>query len=73
MTRVRTIAVLLGLGAAVLLGASTALPASPRQIPQPRSGDGLPFTGVDLLLIVAGVLVLLAVGAVARRIGPART
>jgi hypothetical protein len=115
MRRVRTTAVLLGIGAALLLGASPALSATPRQIyndyvahghlthhysradlqralqstmlkgyshghtagfqdaiQSPPSHGGLPFTGVDLGLITAGALLLLAFGAALRRFARAR-
>lgn len=37
-----------------------------------KSGGGLPFTGLDLTLLAAGGAVLLAAGAVLRKLGRAR-
>jgi hypothetical protein len=114
MRRVRTIAGLLGVGAVLLLGASPALSATPRQIyndyvahghlthhysqadmqrayastllkgyshghhngfhhmiPPPPT-PGLPFTGMDLGLITAGAMLLLAFGAALRRFARAK-
>lgn len=118
MTRVRLIGVLLGSCAVLLLGASTALAASPRQIYNDYVTHGrlthhyskadleralqstllkgythghgpgmktqiqtqvpskpqatLPFTGMDLGLITAGALLLLALGAGLRRFARSR-
>ncbi len=119
MTRVRMTGVLLGICGALLLGASTAGAATPRQIyndyvqhgrlthhyskadlqralsstllkgyshnhgpgftphikihfPPVKTHGGLPFTGMDLGLITAGAIMLLALGAGLRRFARAR-
>ena len=119
MRRIRATGALLGVCGALLLGASTAGAATPRQIyndyvqhgrlthhyskadlqralqstllkgythghgpgmkthikihvPLPKTHGGLPFTGMDLGLITAGAILLLAFGASLRRMARAR-
>ncbi len=119
MRRVRTTAVLLAICGGLLLGASTASAATPRQIYNdylrhgrlthhyskadlqralqstllkgythghgpgmkthirihfhpPKTHGGLPFTGMDLGLITAGAILLLALGGALRRVARAK-
>lgn len=76
----RRIAVLLGVGIVSLVWASVAFAQSPStggyggaggnvQGEVGGAGGSLPFTGLDLLLIIGAGLVLLAAGLTMRRLG----
>lgn len=73
MRRTRITAAVVFLCVAVLLATSGALAASPESVKRHTEGGGLPFTGIDLNLIVAGALALVLIGVSLRRFARQRS
>ena len=70
MRRTRVTALLMLFGTTALIAASGALAASPKRHP---AGGPLPFTGIDLNLVVAAALGLVLVGVALRRFARQRS